>query len=111
MDFKKFSKLLFFSTILILFSCEKKQYNYIHYYQKVNEIDSIYRFTNNPIETVKRYKLLFNQYPAKNQSRIREYETYIVLADRHNIDFGGKKSLNKLIYLTAPYSDFGRNTE
>lgn len=29
----------------------------------------------------------------------------------HNMNFGGKKSLKKLIYLTAPYSDFGRNTD
>lgn len=32
---------------------------------------------------------------------MREYETYIILADRFNIDFGGKKSLKKLIYLKA----------
>lgn len=52
---------------------------------------------------VKKYKKLFRKYDPKNQERIEEYETYIVLADKYNKNFGGKKSLYKLIPLIAPY--------
>ncbi|RTZ48486.1 hypothetical protein EJ377_13190 (plasmid) [Chryseobacterium arthrosphaerae] len=35
--------------------------------------------------------------PPKNQDRINEYENYIRLADQHHKNFGGKKSLYRLI--------------
>ncbi len=88
---------------LININCQKKSVNYILYYQKVNEIDSIYRLANNSKLATEEYKNFFErgEYEPKNQERINEYETYITLADRYNIDFGGKKSLKKLILLKA----------
>lgn len=85
----------------ILLSCKSK--NYIAYYNRVNEIDSIYRIANKPEEAIKQYRKLFKKYSPKNQDRIEEYETYIKLADQYQKDFGGKKSLYKLIPLIAPY--------
>ncbi|MEG0928549.1 hypothetical protein [Chryseobacterium sp.] len=93
---------LLVAGVLIL-SCKSKNNNYILYYNKVNEIDSIYRMANQPEEAIKQYKKLFKRYPPKNQERIKEYETYIKLADHHQYNFGGKKSLYKLIPLIAPY--------
>lgn len=90
-------------TILFLFSSCKK--NYITYYNKVNEIDSTYRLANNPKLAIKEYRELFKEYDPKNQERIEEYANYILLSDRYNEDFGGKKSLYKLITLIAPYNN------
>lgn len=92
-------------SIISLVSCKKKEVNYILYYQKVNEIDSIYRLANNPKLAAEEYKKFFEagKYEPKNQERINEYETYIILADRYNIDFGGKESLKKLILLDAQH--------
>ncbi|MCJ7934505.1 MAG: hypothetical protein MUW56_12920 [Chryseobacterium sp.] len=87
-------------TISIFFTACKKK-NYIVYYQKANEIDSIYRMAGNPKLAVEKYKELFDEYEPQNQERISEYETYIILTDHFNIDFGGKKSLKKLILLKA----------
>lgn len=93
-----------FAIILIIFSaCKNRDLNYITYYNKVNEIDSLYRLRNDTLSAIKQYKKLFRQYPPKNQDRIDEYETYIRLADQYQKDFGGKKSLYKLIPLIAPY--------
>lgn len=100
------TSILIFSGILFQ-SCKNNELNYINYYQKVNSIDSIYRFENQPEIAVKEYKKLFEKYPPKNQDKLREYETYITLAEKNNIDFGGIKSLKKLIYLLAPYSVYG----
>ncbi len=88
-------------TLFIILSCKSK--DYIIYYNKVNEIDSLYRIANQPEEAIKQYKKLFKKYSPKNQERIKEYETYIKLADQHQKNFGGKKSLYKLIPLIAPY--------
>lgn len=85
----------------IVLSC--KSNNYIIYYNRVNEIDSLYRIANQPEEAIKQYKKLFKKYTPKNQERIKEYETYIKLADQYQQNFGGKKSLYKLIPLIAPY--------
>ena len=71
--------------------------NYIHYYQEVNRIDSIYRLANQPQLAVKEYKKLFKKYEPKNQERIQEFETYILLSDQYNEDFGGKETLKKLV--------------
>lgn len=91
------------ALLFLLICCNRKPDNYILYYQKANEIDSIYRIAKNPKLAVEKYKKLFEEYEPKNQERLREYETYIILADRFNIDFGGKKSLKKLILLKAEH--------
>lgn len=90
-------------SILCTFLCACKNRNYILYYNKVNEIDSIYRIADQPEEAIKQYRKLFSRYNPKNQERIKEYEAYIKLADQHQKNFGGKKSLYKLIPLIAPY--------
>jgi len=101
------NKLTFFLELGLLFfivsACEKKENDAITYYNRVNEIDSIYRMANNPQLAVQEYSQLFDEYPPKNQDRIEEYTTYITLADEYHIDFGGKKSLSKMISLLAPY--------
>lgn len=91
-----------FIVLLFLTSCKK---NYITYYNKVNEADSIYRLANNPQLAVKQYREIFKEYDPKNQDRIEEYATYITLADQYNEDFGGKESLYRLISLIAPNGD------
>lgn len=93
---------IFFIVLLFLTSCKK---NYITYYNKVNEIDSIYRLANNPKLAVKEYREIFKEYAPKNQERIEEYATYITLADQYHEDFGGKESLYQLISLIAPYGN------
>ncbi|QQQ30455.1 hypothetical protein JJL46_12105 [Chryseobacterium indoltheticum] len=87
----------------VIFSCKSKNLNYINYYNKANEIDSIYRIANNPQKAIRKYRKLFKKYEPKNQELIEEYETYIRLADKYHKNFGGKKSLNRLIPLVAPY--------
>ncbi|WP_394674579.1 hypothetical protein [uncultured Chryseobacterium sp.] len=90
-------------------SCTHKPLNYITYYNGVNEIDSIYRFKKDTLKAIKQYKKLFKKYPPKNQERIQEFETYITLSDRYHKDFGGKKTLYKLIPLIAPYGEEYKN--
>ena len=88
--------------LFILFSsCRNK--NYIHYYQEVNRIDSIYRFEKDTLKTITEYRKLFRQYMPKNQERIMEFETYITLSDQYNKDFGGKRMLRRLVYTLSPY--------
>ncbi|MGI9582689.1 hypothetical protein ACR1PO_15955 [Chryseobacterium sp. RRHN12] len=95
---------LFLLTISCLtISCKSKNNNYIVYYNRVNEIDSIYRIAHQPEEAIKQYRKLFRKYNPKNQDNNEEYETYIKLSDQHQKNFGGKKSLYKLIPLIAPY--------
>ncbi|QWT88085.1 hypothetical protein KBP46_09775 [Chryseobacterium sp. PCH239] len=99
---KRNSTLIFLLIILFfIFSCKSK--DYIVYYNRVNEIDSLYRIANQPEKAIKQYKKLFKKYTPKNQERVKEYETYVKLADQHQKNFGGKKSLYKLIPLIAPY--------
>ncbi|WP_353149702.1 hypothetical protein [Chryseobacterium sp.] len=95
-------------SFFILSSCKNRNPNYITYYNKVNEIDSIYRYKRDTLAVIKQYKKLFRQYPPKNQDKIEEYETYIKLADQHHMKFGGKKSLYRLIPLVAPYWQYKR---
>lgn len=89
-------------SICIFSSCKSRNINYITYYNKVNAIDSIYRFKKDTLRVIKQYRKLFRQYSPKNQDHIQEYETYIRLADQQHKNFGGKKSLYKLIPLVAP---------
>lgn len=92
------------AILLLLFSsCRNSKVNYITYYNKVNEIDSIHRIAGKPQKAIRKYRRLFREYDPKNQEWIEEYETYITLADQYHKNFGGKKSLYKLITLVAPY--------
>ncbi|WP_294287297.1 hypothetical protein [uncultured Chryseobacterium sp.] len=102
---KLFLFIQLFICLLIVSACKKNTNDAIAYYNKVNEIDSIYRIAKNPQLAVKKYSQLFSEFTPKNQDRIEEYTTYITLADRLNIDFGGKKSLYKMISLLAPYGN------
>lgn len=102
MQTSKLKFLLLLFLLMLITSCNK---NYITYYNKVNQIDSIYRLAHNPELAIEEYRKLFKKYPPKNQERIEEFATYITLADQYNEDFGGKKSLYKLIPLIAPYGD------
>ncbi|SUX47001.1 hypothetical protein [Chryseobacterium indoltheticum] len=90
--------------IFTLSACKKKNPD-IAYYNKVNEIDSIYRMADNPELAIAEYQKLYKKYYPKNQENRDEYEKYITLAEGKNIDFGGKKSLYKLIDLIAPYGN------
>ncbi|OCA71892.1 hypothetical protein BBH99_13325 [Chryseobacterium contaminans] len=101
----KYSLFIFtiFIFIFILFSCKTKDINYINYYNKVYTIDSIHRIHKDTLATIKRYKKLFKQYPPVQNERITEYEVYIKMADKYHKNFGGVKSLDKLLAQTAPY--------
>lgn len=98
----KFSLYILVIFVFTLTSCKK---NYIIYYNKVNQIDSIYRMANNPNLAIQQYQELFKEFEPKNQERIEEYSTYLILSDKYNKDFGGKKSLYKLIPLISPYDN------
>jgi hypothetical protein len=99
---RNYSSCILIIIFLILSACKNRNLNYITYYNKVNDIDSIYRFQKDTLTVIRQYKKLFKKYPPKNQDRIQEYETYIRLADQQHKNFGGKKSLYKLIPLVAP---------
>lgn len=92
----------YFWVICFLFSACKSK-NYFVYYNKVNEIDSLYRIAKQPEKAADLYHKLIRKYRPLNQERIEEFETYIRSSDRYQKNFGGKKSLYKLISLVAPY--------
>lgn len=92
--------------IFLALSCKSRNKNYVTYYNKVNEIDSIYRIANQPIIAIKKYKKLFRKYEPKNQERIEELQNYIYLSDRFGKKFGGKKTLGKFINTLAPYRNY-----
>lgn len=98
----KFSLLV---SLLMFYSCTVKTPDYIATYNKANEIDSILRFRNDTLLVIKKYRKLFRKYPPFNRERTAEYNTFIMLADRHHKRIGGKKSLFKLIPLLAPYGE------
>lgn len=84
-------------------SCKSK--NYITYYNKSNSIDSVYLINRDTIAFLKRYKKLFKKYnPPKSIEAVIKYETFIVFSNKHNKNFGGKKSLYKLLDLVAPFN-------
>lgn len=101
-----FLKLRNFTIVLIVLiisiSCKTREKNYITYYQKVVEIDSIYRLADKPKVAVRKYKRLFRKYEPKHHYMMDEFGTYIELSDRYNKNFGGKESLKKLIHILAP---------
>lgn len=100
-------KLNAFSLVLLFLfvSCKTREKNYINYYNRVNEIDSIYRIAHKPLTAVRKYKRLFKKYEPKNQERLDEFENYIYLSDQYSRNFGGKKTLLKFAKVIAPYGD------
>lgn len=94
--------------VLLFFSCKSKKLNYIEYYNKVYAIDSTLRTTKDTLTTIKQYKKLFKKYPPSQNERIEEYENYIKYSDRYHKNFGGHKSLDKLITQVAPYWKYKR---
>lgn len=95
-------KTFFFLLFLLMLSCQMKRFNHISYLNKVNEIDSIYRMRNDTLQALKMYRSLFKKYPPHHSNLIEEYQTYIMVSDKYHQDFGGKKSLYKLLPLVAP---------
>ncbi|RXM38129.1 hypothetical protein BOQ62_18910 [Chryseobacterium sp. CH21] len=94
--------------LLFFFSCKSKKLNYINYYHEVYAIDSIHSVNKDTLATIKKYKRLFRKYPPVQNERIEEYEKYIKYADRYNKNFGGHKSLDKLITQVGPYWKYKR---
>ncbi|MBV8326248.1 hypothetical protein [Chryseobacterium sp.] len=45
---------------------------------------------------------MFRKYPPVQNERIEEFETYIRYADKYHTNFGGKRTLSKLISQVAP---------
>lgn len=100
----------FYFILILLFailSCKKHELNYIIYYQKVNEIDSIQRYANNEQLALEEYKKLFKEYEPKNGEKTEEYSRYLTLSDHYDKKNINKKSLKKLIYLLAPGAKHG----
>lgn len=98
----KYRKIIFVILIVISFlSCKSRKLNYIDYYHKVYAIDSTHRIDKDTLETIRRYKKLFRKYPPAQNERLEEYEAYIRYADRFHKNFGGIKSLDKLIAQSA----------
>jgi len=87
---------------IIVVAQQIKPSNHITYLNRVNEIDSIYRFKKDTLLALTMYDALFKEFPPHNSYMINEYQSYIVLSNMVNRDFGGKKSLYKLIPLIAP---------
>lgn len=88
--------------VLILFSCKSKKLNYTNYYNKVYAIDSTFRVNKDTLATIRKYRKLFRKFPPVQNERMEEYETYIRYADQYHRNFGGKRSLDKLIAQAAP---------
>ncbi|KMQ58479.1 hypothetical protein ACM46_22535 [Chryseobacterium angstadtii] len=101
MKYRKIILLLLF-TILNFPSCKSKKLNYINYYNKVYAIDSTHRVDKDTLATIRNYKRLFRKYPPMQNERMEEYETYIRYADQLHKNFGGKRSLDKLLDQVAP---------
>lgn len=78
------------------------------YLKEVNEIDNIYRIKNDTLTALKMYQNLFKKYPPHNSYLINEYQTFIILSDKNQLDFGGKESLYKLIPLVASNWKYNR---
>lgn len=95
-------RVLLIASVFIFSACQTRTRDYITYYNEVNKIDSIYRFQKDTLTIIKKYRRLFRKYIPKNQERIKEFETYIVLADKYHKNFGGKKTLQKFTLMLAP---------
>ncbi|MBL1223218.1 hypothetical protein JET18_20405 [Chryseobacterium sp. L7] len=97
-------RIIFFLPLIILtlISCKSKKLNYINYYNKVYAIDSTFRVDKDTLATIRKYRKLFRKFPPVQNERMEEYETYIRYADQYHRNFGGKRSLDKLIAQAAP---------
>ncbi len=104
----KISGVILLISFSFLISCRNNQHDYIAYYNSVNSIDSTYRLKNDTLAAIKKFRKLFRKYQPRNDERMEEYENYIKFSDKYNKNFGGKKSLYKLIPLVAPYWKFKR---
>ncbi|WBV56445.1 hypothetical protein PFY10_19860 [Chryseobacterium daecheongense] len=100
--------IFFLSVLLLIFSCQIRKPDYISYLNKVNEIDSVYRIKNDTLTALKMYQNLFKKYPPHNSHLIDEYQTYIIISDKYQLDFGGKESLYKLVPVVAPNWKYNR---
>lgn len=103
--------LIMFAILSFTFSCKSKKLNYIDYYHKVYAIDSAHRADKDTLATIRKYKKLFRKFPPAQNERIEEYETYIRYADRFHKNFGGEKSLDKLIAQSAPNWKYKREDQ
>ena len=92
---------LTFILLILLISCKNQKTNYIVYYNKVLIADSIMRFENDTIKSLKKYRKVFKKFEPKKDERLNEFENFIILSDYYNKNFGGKKSLLKLVKLNA----------
>ena len=92
---------LTFILLILLISCKNQKTNYIVYYNKVLIADSIMRFENDTIKSLKKYRKVFKKFEPKEDDRLNEFENFIILSDHYNKNFGGKKSLLKLVKLNA----------
>ncbi|WP_223606967.1 hypothetical protein [Chryseobacterium sp. OSA05B] len=99
----KYRKIVFLLlTIITFISCTSKKLSFINYYNTIYAIDSTHRVDRDTLATIRKYKRLFRKYPPAQNERMEEYETYIRYADRYRKNFGGKRSLEKLIAQAAP---------
>ncbi|MBT2623786.1 hypothetical protein [Chryseobacterium sp. ISL-6] len=92
----------------MIISCQIRKSDHTAYLNRVNEIDNIYRIKSDTLTALKMYQNLFKKYPPHNSHLINEYQTYIIISDKYNLDFGGKESLYKLIPLVAPNWKYNR---
>lgn len=104
----KISIIFLLISFSFFISCRNNKQNYITYYNSVNSIDSTYRLKNDTLTALKQFKKLFRNFEPRNDERMEEFENYIKFSDKYNKNFGGKKSLYKLIPLVAPYWKFKR---
>ena len=99
-NLRYFFFIIFLATIIISCMCKR---NYIIYYNRVYEINSLYSVEKDTLKALRKSRKLFRRYEPKNQERVDEFEKFITLSDKQHKNFGGKKSLYKLIPLVAPY--------
>lgn len=101
-------KRIFYLTLIVflLINCKSKEVNYIDYYSKINEADSVFRYEKDTLKAIKIYKNVFKEFEPRNQYGKRELEHYIDFCDKFKMNFGGKKTLRKLINLEAPRRAF-----
>lgn len=75
---------LTFILLILLISCKNQKTNYIVYYNKVLIADSIMRFENDTIKSLKKYRKVFKKFEPKNDDRLNEFENFIILSDYYN---------------------------
>lgn len=98
-----------FILLILIISCKTKKTDYTTYYHEVLIADSIMRFENDTIKSLRKYKKIFKKFEPKNDERINEFENFIILSDYYKKNFGGKKNILKLIQLDAINWDRKKN--